>query len=655
MAQAREWYLKAGLAHDKGLAASAHFNLGTLAAEEARRLAGEHPENVAPDKRQEILDQLKAAVASFRHCLELQPDNPSARRDIELVRQWIKYYTDQWQAHDREKRRQETNLVAFLEFLIETQRALRESVKAAPRRRPRPTPLPSRNACRKSSGGDCSAQGEDQDRADTPASPRGDQPRKPTRASWSKESRCSKAGPARPAKRCHPPRRHLDGRQAGPAAADQQAAIDELEKIWDAVIPFHPLLARDLADQTEIARSLAPPPAADSKSGADDAFRQRRAGSKASQACIEKSQCPPRVVRHSGPNEKIWPRSLNLRSERSAGRNCSSSRPRPSWHDWRSPARPSPAEGARPLLGSERPADWQGNRTKPVDPKQIKAGYQKAIDLAPRAVEQMERVVKSLKQNDAQAAYPPAEEARKILEEIQKAQPRKDQQNPRAGSEAAGSEARKTRTSRSKISRINRSKISRRNRTSGKMRLRSRRTISRSRIRNRRNRKSPRNRTSRNRTNRETATGLARSDRRGAAQGPRTAAGKARTRPQDEGPSCSAESPWRRTGDATRAVCAMTGLASAILVLLAAQAVPTMNRKSSSKRAPARSSSAKASTTSVEIRNVKSPSPPDLSAATPGLRRRLRGRRVAQSIVHVHHQWPGHASRTASATPTVTD
>ena len=75
---------------------------------------------------------MKAAVASFRHCLELQPDNARARRDIELVRQWIKYYTDQWHAHDREKRRQETNLVAFLEFLIETQRALRESVKALP-------------------------------------------------------------------------------------------------------------------------------------------------------------------------------------------------------------------------------------------------------------------------------------------------------------------------------------------------------------------------------------------------------------------------------------------------------------------------------------------------------------------------------------------
>ncbi len=130
VAHARECYLEAGLAHDKGLAAAAHFNLGTLASEEARKLAGEHPETVAPEKRQEIVDQLKSAVASFRHSLELQPENVRARRDIELVRQWIKYYGDKWQAYDREKRRRDTNLIQFLEFLIETQRALRESVKA---------------------------------------------------------------------------------------------------------------------------------------------------------------------------------------------------------------------------------------------------------------------------------------------------------------------------------------------------------------------------------------------------------------------------------------------------------------------------------------------------------------------------------------------
>jgi Ca-activated chloride channel family protein len=65
----------------------------------------------------------------------------------------------------------------------------------------------------------------------------------------------------------------------------------------------------------------------------------------------------------------------------------------------------------------------------PVDPQQLKAAYQKAIELAPRAAEQMERVTKSLKQTNTQAAYPPAEQARKILEEIQKAQPKQDQKD----------------------------------------------------------------------------------------------------------------------------------------------------------------------------------------------------------------------------------
>ena len=288
VAQAREWYLKAGLAHDKGLAASAHFNLGTLAAENARRLAGEHPENVAPDKRPELLDQLKAAVASFRHCLELQPDNSRARRDIELVRQWIKYYTDRWNARDREKRRQETNLVAFLEFLIETQRALRESVKALTATAPADAFAEPKRA-------------QDELQQEIPAlkekikteltpQPSGSGGAPQSNASeleqgikmlqdWATAAGDKMASAAR----------HLDDRQAGPAAADQQSAIDELEKIWDAVIPFHPLLARDLADQTLIARSLAPASSADPKSGTDEPSGENDPHRDETQACIEKS------------------------------------------------------------------------------------------------------------------------------------------------------------------------------------------------------------------------------------------------------------------------------------------------------------------------------------------------------------------------------
>src|SRR5262249_39370848 len=79
--------------------------------------------------------------------------------------------------------------------------------------------------------------------------------------------------------------------------------------------------------------------------------------------------------------------------------------------------------------GKVKAQDEPAGKAKSIDPKQVKAGYQKAVELAPRAVEQMERTTKSLQKKDRRAAYPTADEARKILDEIQKAQPRNDQQD----------------------------------------------------------------------------------------------------------------------------------------------------------------------------------------------------------------------------------
>ena len=211
---------------------------------------------------------MKAAIASFRHCLETGPENPRARHNIELVRQWIKYYTDRWHAHDREKRRQEMNLVAFLEFLIETQRALKESVKALPSTSP----------------------------ADAFADPKRVQDELLEEIAPLKEKIKTELTPQQPGNGPAPQgsskeleqgiallqgwagaagdkmqsaSSYLDGRQADPATAAQQAAIEELERIWEAVIPFHPLLAHDLADQTKIAQSLAPSDSADPDAGND--------------------------------------------------------------------------------------------------------------------------------------------------------------------------------------------------------------------------------------------------------------------------------------------------------------------------------------------------------------------------------------------------
>jgi Ca-activated chloride channel family protein len=441
VAQAREWYLKAGLAHDKRLAASAHFNLGTLAAEEARRLAGEHPETVAVDKRQEVLDQLTAAVASFRHCLELQPDNTPARRDIELVRQWIKYYSDQWLAHDREKRRQETNLVAFLEYLIETQRALREAVKALPATAPADAFAEPKRLQDELHDEIAPLQEKITTELTPPPGGPGQappgQPPPGGQAPTAKPSELEQgikllrdwAGAA--GDKMSSASGHLDGRQAGPAAADQQAAIDELEKIWDAVVPFQALLGRDLADQTKIAGSLAPPPAPApaAKPGSDGSVPEKGPHRDDSKPAVKAPSAGAGPAALGSEKENLAPLS---EIQQPTGRRTQLLKLKAEAELARLDKSPPPDAGQKAHdapTGKNEPADGAAAKTKPVDPQQIKAGYQKAIELAPRAVEQMDLAVKSLKRNDAQAAYAPAEEARKVLEEIQKAQPKQDQQD----------------------------------------------------------------------------------------------------------------------------------------------------------------------------------------------------------------------------------
>ncbi len=432
LAQAKECYLKAGLAYDKSLAAAAHFNLGTLAAGEAGRLAGEHPETVAPEKRQEILDQLKTAVASFRHCLELQPDNSHARRDIELVRQWIKYYTDRWQALDREKRRQEMSLTAFLEFLIETERSLRESVKAL---------------TATASADDFAEPKRLQDELHVEIGPLKEKIQAELTPKQSGNGPSSQANSREleqgikllqewagaAGDRMSSAAGHLDNRQAAPAAADQQAAIDELERIWDAVIPFQPLLARDLKDQTHIASSLAPVSGAEAKPATDTSPEKndQKQGNKPSSKGLS-SATNQSATNHTtlgtereslAPLTEMQERTLRrtqllkLKAEAELARLE------------KSDSTEAKQKAKEPSSGKNDPRNGQVAEQEAVDPKQLKEGYQKAVELVPRAVEQMERVIKTLKQNDPQAAYAPAEEARKILEQIQKAQPKKKQQD----------------------------------------------------------------------------------------------------------------------------------------------------------------------------------------------------------------------------------
>ncbi|HVA47901.1 MAG TPA: VWA domain-containing protein [Pirellulales bacterium] len=442
--QARTLYLEAGLTREKPLAAAAYFNLGTLEAEEARKLAGEHPENAPKESREKIVDQLKSAIVSFRRSLELRPDDARARRDIELVRMWIKYYSDQWSEHDRRQRRQESNLLEFLEFLIQGQTALRESAKTLPA-----TAAADAFAELKQAQEELYDEIEPlKDKIESDLKPQqpagaGTQPsntKELEEATALLQQWADAAG-----EKMSSAADHLDTRQSAPATAEQQAAIDELGKIWDAVIPFRPLLARDLADQTLIAKTIEPDPS-DSQAAADDTDPETDdlavgTGHLTLDAAREDLarlvEIQTRTLRRTQLLKLKAEAELERleRSPQSGLPQSGSPQDDAQANDDDSDAEEA-GDGEAEEDDSKKASDGRDDAAgddsatsanpPPVDPEQLKAGYAKAVELAPKAVEYMQAALKSLTQDEREAAYSPAEEARKILEEIEKAQPREE-------------------------------------------------------------------------------------------------------------------------------------------------------------------------------------------------------------------------------------
>ncbi|MDB5387199.1 MAG: hypothetical protein JWM11_2845 [Planctomycetaceae bacterium] len=435
--QARDAYLRAGLSQDRSIATSAHFNLGNLSAEQARKLAGDKPEAVPVEKRQEILDHLKQAIAGYRHCLELQPDHSQSRRNLELVRQWIKYYTDKWNELDRQKRRDESNLMEFLEYLIQTQTALQVTAKSLP------TPVHADQLAELKRVQDelheeIPTLREKLDKDLRPAPAPGSLPGGTKRAVDSKQLEegiaLLQSWADAAAKNMSAASARLGEKETTLAVNEQQAALNELDKIWDAVIPFHPLLAKELSEQTTIAKALATqtsdtdkqpetPDATDTtlksepnipvpgKPGPETNQKvspQNIAGSASEKPELENG--PDELKLLSESQEKVVRKTRLLAPKAEAELNRLENAPPP-------PAPPAPADKSKPTDSKQQP-----------DPELAKAGYRKAIELAPKAVEQMELAVKSMQQRDRPTAGQRAEAARKILEEIQQAQPKNEQQ-----------------------------------------------------------------------------------------------------------------------------------------------------------------------------------------------------------------------------------
>ncbi len=431
---ARDRYLKAGLSQDKSIATAAHFNLGVIASEQARKIAGDNPEQATEEQRKNILAELSRSIDSYRHCLEIQPKHAPARHNLELLRNWIKYFTDRWRELDLQKRRDETNLIQFIEFLMQTQTTLRETAQGfststspnafAELRRLQdeltleiPYLKDKIEAALRPSEQD----GSNPALANTPTNKIVDEELARGIAmltGWADEAALKMEGAGK----------DLNQRHAALAADKQSEAIDKLDQIWDAVVPFHALLNKELLDQTDIVNQLKPKAHDDKTDGVSQEALE-----------TETKPDPDTETKSLESNDKVKIATVDvskqLKQQETTLRKARLLAPKAQseLQELESQPPPEPKHVEEEASDTVDKADSTEMEPKgsvpPVDPEQIKEGYRKALELAPKAVEEMESAVKQLANRDPAQAASHAEEARRILKEIQDAQPKNPDPN----------------------------------------------------------------------------------------------------------------------------------------------------------------------------------------------------------------------------------
>lgn len=129
--KAIEQFRAAAMSKDRELAATAHYNLGCLAMAKAKAKFGQKPEEASEDVRKEGIETMLQGAAHLRDCLNVEPEHADARHNLETIRLWIKHIQNVWKQRDREKDRQDMNLLQFLQMLEQKQRELRGESRAA--------------------------------------------------------------------------------------------------------------------------------------------------------------------------------------------------------------------------------------------------------------------------------------------------------------------------------------------------------------------------------------------------------------------------------------------------------------------------------------------------------------------------------------------
>lgn len=393
---AKERYLLAGLTQERSLSTAAHFNLAMMLSEQARVMTGDNPELVEPGKRKEILDKLKQSIGSYRHCLEIDPNHAPSRKNLELVRQWIKFYSDRWAELDRQKRRQETNLVQFLDFMIASQTAIQSMVQStneqstadriAELKRLQQELIEEVPILREKIETELQPQQSDQAVNEEEKAQR--EQAIQLLQSWADES----------LKQMTLASSFLQGTQAKEAIPKQDAALESLGQIWNAVVDFRSLLQKTLQTQSKIGESL-----------------------EATEARLPSEQTQDLAVPLDFSQQE--------RQQRKALTQAMLLAPKAAGELEQMESQPLKETASEPVAADPEPvaANPESQASK-IDPEEIKKGLRVAVELAPKAVKQMEQASEQLKKNAMVEAKKFVVEAERILKEIADAQPKNPEQ-----------------------------------------------------------------------------------------------------------------------------------------------------------------------------------------------------------------------------------
>jgi len=398
--KAVELFEQSALARDRALAVRSHYNLGSVAAEKARALFGEKPEEATPEVRSEGLALLVQAVGHYRDCLKLDESHADARHNLEVIRLWIKHMEDLWHQRDRQKQREEMDLLEFLLMIEARQRTLRTAARSlvdqpdSPQRRqavvttessqrtlaeeiePLEEKIKATLESPQQPGGSPKAAGPQPGTAPSPEA-----------AQKAVEMLTNLADEARDA--MFSAADELHGSSVTDAVDSQTEAVEKLDRIYVAVVPFPSLVQRAIGTQEGLIDRVAPavenPDQEDQLDSGESAWDQRFVAG--------------------------WAETLAPKAQQGL-----------KGLETFDPSAVAPSPG-----GSQPP----GTPDPEVMKKQmegLRQSMEKAVELGPKVHKLAREAATRLEENKPAEALPKQEEALKLLKEIADPLPKQDQQ-----------------------------------------------------------------------------------------------------------------------------------------------------------------------------------------------------------------------------------